>query len=156
MTTTIMSPGTGTVMGAVMYLSLTSIYSVDRTHSISIHTQPHAFLSNSDGSYTHTWVGGQPIKMLTPDWSGDYFANGPIIVGNGNVVIEEVSHAVDFSNLAGRPIGPRFNWHDSTLADVDNDGKLRSDRFYVVARPFTTTCNQARGDFIREMAAWWT
>ena len=24
-------------------LSLTSIYSVDRTHSISIHTQPHAF-----------------------------------------------------------------------------------------------------------------
>ena len=80
-------------------LSLTSVYSWNRDHSKVPLVQPHAFLSNADGSYTHTWVGGAPIHTLTTEWYGDYFSKREIIVGNNQELLD-----LKFLFIKGAPI----------------------------------------------------
>jgi|SaaInlV_165m_DNA_1040744.scaffolds.fasta_scaffold00006_29 hypothetical protein len=103
-----------------------------------------AFLSNPDGSYTFTRTGAM-IGNTASEYSGDYIAKGPIILGNGpgggvskdsfgggSSVTEPhpgcgaqcgVYRALIFNGL-NTALGPRFNWHNSAIADVNKDGKL--------------------------------
>jgi hypothetical protein len=105
-------------------LSLTSVYSWNRDHSKVPLVQPHAFLSNSDGSYTHTWVGGAPIHTLTTEWYGDYFSKREIIVGHGNPFVDEVLQPFNCTGLVCVPFGPRAAMHHAITDDIDKDGKL--------------------------------
>ena len=103
-----------------------------------------AFLSAGDGSYRFVRTGAR-INNTATEWQGDYIAKGPIIVGNGpgggpsqsshgggNAVTEPhpgcgaqcgVNRALIFHGL-NTVLGPRFNWHNATTADVNKDGKL--------------------------------
>ena len=105
-------------------LSLTSVYSWNRDHSKVPLVQPHAFLSNADGSYTHTWVGGAPIHTLTTEWYGDYFSKREIIVGHGNIFVDEVLQPLNCTGLVCVPFGPRAVMHHAITDDIDKDGKL--------------------------------
>ena len=105
-------------------LSLTSAYSWNRDHSQVPLVQPHVFLSNADGSYTHSWVSGVPIRALTTEWYGDYFSKRKIIVGHGNPFIDEVLQPLNCTGLACVPFGPRAAMHHAITDDIDKDGKL--------------------------------
>jgi hypothetical protein len=100
------------------------------------------FLSNPDGSYTFGRTGAR-INNTASEWSGDYIAKGRIIIGNGGgggttttpggeSIVQPhpgcgapcgVGRALIFHGL-NTALGPRFNWHNSTTADVNKDGKL--------------------------------
>lgn len=82
---------------------------------------PFVFLSNPDGSYSPTRAGGVPSSSTVSEWTGNYFAQGPIALGNGWG--GDVRPALIYNGLAAAP-GPSFNWHGSAIGDVNKDGRL--------------------------------
>ena len=79
------------------------------------------FLSNPDGSYSPTRAGGVASSLTVSEWTGNYFAQGPIALGNGWG--GDVRPALIYNGLAAAP-GPSFNWHGSAIGDVNKDGRL--------------------------------
>lgn len=82
---------------------------------------PFVFLSNPDGSYSPTRAGGVASSSTVSEWTGNYFAQGPIALGNGWG--GDVRPALIYNGLAAAP-GPSFNWHGSAIGDVNKDGRL--------------------------------
>jgi hypothetical protein len=82
---------------------------------------PFVFLSNPDGSYRATRAGGVSSSWTVSEWTGNYFAQGPIALGNGWG--GDVRPALIYNGLAAAP-GPSFNWHGSAIGDVNKDGRL--------------------------------
>ena len=87
----------------------------------SVPMRPVAFVSNPDGSYVATRAGGVTADLAVSEWTGNYFAQGVIALGNGGGTA--VRPALIYNGLAASP-GPSFNWHASAIGDVNKDGRL--------------------------------
>jgi hypothetical protein len=83
--------------------------------------QPYVFLSNPDGSYSPTRAGGVAASETVNEWTGNYFAQGPIALGNGGG--GATNPALIYNGINAAP-GPVFNWHGSAIGDVNKDGRL--------------------------------
>jgi hypothetical protein len=93
----------------------------DAEGGVTFRHSPIVFLSNANSSYTVKKVPGTKINNHAAEWSGDFIAKGPIILGNG--FSGTANSALIFKGLKSTP-GSKFVWHGSALADINNDGIL--------------------------------
>jgi len=107
--------------GRLDVLAFPSTHGWHDENATTFRHSPLVFLSNANSSYTVKKVPGTKINNHAAEWSGDFIAKGPIVVGNG--YSGTVNPALIFKGLKSTP-GPKFIWHASALADINNDGIL--------------------------------